>query len=68
MSDSTLNMSYVNHYYLNNFCYLQDNYRLDITAILTRDILKCKGRFNISFHMHISRPDSGLILSLPKNA
>ena len=41
MSDSTLNMSYVNHY-LNNFCYLQDNYRLDITAILTRDILKCK--------------------------
>jgi len=23
-------------------CYLQDNYRLDITAIVTRDILKCK--------------------------
>ena len=68
MSDSALNMSYVNHY-LNNFCYLQDNYRfLDITAILTRDILKCKGRFNISFHMHISRPDSGLILSFSKNA
>ena len=39
MSDSTLNMSYFNHY-LDNICYLQDNYRLDITAILTRDILK----------------------------
>ena len=51
MSDSTLNMSYVNHYYLNNFCYLQDNYRLDITAIVTRDVLKFKGKFNISFHI-----------------
>ena len=53
MSNSTFNMSYVNQHYLNNFCYLQDNYRLDITAILTRDILKCKGRFNISFQVHI---------------
>jgi hypothetical protein len=46
----------------------QDNYRLDITVIVTWDNLICKGRFNISFHMHISRPDSGLILSLPMNA
>ena len=67
MSDNTLNMSYVNHY-LDNICYLQDNYRLDIPAIEMRDILKCNARFNLSFHMHISRSDSDLILSLPKNA
>ena len=57
MSDSTLNMSYVNHY-LNNFSYLQDNYRLDITAIVTQDILKCKECISlIAFHSHlISNP------------
>ena len=61
MSNSTLNMSYLNHY-LDKICYLQDNYRLDVAAIVMRDILKCRGRFNISSHMHISRPgDSGLI-------
>ena len=60
-------MSYVNHY-LDNICYLQDNYRLDIAAIVMWDILKCKGRFNISSHMHISRPDSVSFLSLPENA
>ena len=42
-------MSYVSHD-LDNICYLHDHYRLDIAAIVTRDILKCIGGFNISSH------------------
>jgi hypothetical protein len=35
-------MSYISHY-LDNICYLQDNYRLDIAGIVMQDILKCVG-------------------------
>ena len=56
------NISYVSHY-LNNICYLQDNYRLDIAAIL-----KYIGGFNISSHTsQYMTPVSSLSL-LPMNA